>query len=102
MSQSPPNMFYNNHKKDTAFTDKPAGDYKSSTLPKDLTKKTDKNGNSSPTLSVKSLNVKPSSPRLGRIRFGSSPSNMDRMNETIKKESHAVLGKVQYLVAVHR
>lgn len=91
MSQTPPNTFYNH----ATFTDH---DYRSSTLPKDLKRET--NGSSSPTLSVKSLNLKPSSPRLGKVKFGSSPSNMCKMDNT-----SALLpanGKLQYLVAVHR
>ncbi|XP_063368814.1 ubiquitin carboxyl-terminal hydrolase 32 [Cydia amplana] len=82
MSQSPPNTFYK-------YADNE--DYR--TLPK-----RDKNGNSSPTLSVKSLNLK-ASPRLGKVKFGSSPSNMNKMNET--QESQAPR-RIQYLVAVHR
>ncbi|XP_063389066.1 LOW QUALITY PROTEIN: ubiquitin carboxyl-terminal hydrolase 32, partial [Cydia fagiglandana] len=82
MSQSPPNTFYK-------YSDNE--DYR--TLPK-----RDKNGNSSPTLSVKSLNLK-ASPRLGKVKFGSSPSNMNKMNET--QESPAPR-RIQYLVAVHR
>ncbi|XP_061723016.1 ubiquitin carboxyl-terminal hydrolase 32 [Cydia pomonella] len=82
MSQSPPNTFYK-------YTDNE--DYR--TLPK-----SDKNGNSSPTLSVKSLNLK-ASPRLGKVKFGSSPSNMNKMNEM--QESPAPR-RIQYLVAVHR
>lgn len=100
MSQSPPNTMYN--KRDSvAFAKTSTGDYKCNTLPKDLNelKKTDKNGNSSPTLSVKSLNMKPSSPHLGKIKFGSSPSNMNRMNEI---QEAPMSSKIQYLVAVHR
>lgn len=82
MSQSPPNTFYK-------YIDNE--DYR--TLPK-----RDKNGNSSPTLSVKSLNLK-ASPRLGKVKFGSSPSNMNKMNEM--QESPAPR-RIQYLVAVHR
>ncbi|XP_075983851.1 ubiquitin specific protease 32 isoform X2 [Anticarsia gemmatalis] len=89
MSQSPPNTFYNHATFD--------GDYRSNTLPKELKKEV--NGSSSPTLSVKSLNLKPSSPRLPKVKFGSSPSNMCKM------DAPAVVpptGKLQYLVAVHR
>ncbi|CAB3219962.1 unnamed protein product [Arctia plantaginis] len=91
MSQSPPNTFYNQAK----YTDH---SYRSSTLPKDLKKEV--NGNSSPTLSVKSLNMKPSSPRLPKVKFGSSPSNMCKMDSppTVVPAT----GKLQYLVAVHR
>lgn len=91
MSQSPPNTFYNH----ATFSDH---EYRSSTLPKELKRET--NGNSSPTLSVKSLNLKSSSPRLGKVKFGSSPSNMCKMDN-----NSGVLpptGKLQYLVAVHR
>lgn len=106
MSQSPPNTFYGPYKRDggVPFTDNPTVDHKSRTLPKDLSdlKKNDKNGKSSPTLSVKSLNLKPSSPRLGKIKFGSSPSNMNKMNENTAKEPPTTLGKIQYLVGVHR
>ncbi|CAG9103745.1 unnamed protein product [Plutella xylostella] len=56
-------------------------------------------GNCSPTLSVKSLNLRPNSPRLGKAKFGSSPSNMHQLNET-KRE--VPVGEIHYLVAVHR
>lgn len=52
---------------------------------------------SSPTLSVKSLNVLPSSPRLGRVKFGSSPGEMNNDQGPIGK-----VNKGQYIVAVHR
>lgn len=104
MSQSPPNTMYSFNNDRVTFDNNPAGDYKCNTLPKDLNdlKNTDKNGNSSPTLSVKSLNLRPSSPRLGKIKFGSSPSNMNRMNEVTNKEATVTFGKIQYLFAVHR
>lgn len=54
------------------------------------------NGRRSPTLSVKSLTLKPSSPRLPKVKFNSSPSHMDRLHD------HAPIGNVHYLVAVHR
>ncbi|KAJ2943015.1 hypothetical protein O0L34_g15208 [Tuta absoluta] len=92
MSQSPPNSF-------SSQTSEPNG-YRFNTLPKDL-KRMETNGNASPTLSVKSLNLKPPcSPRLGRVKFGSSPSNMNRMNVHTLDSMPA--GNVQYLVAVHR
>ncbi|KAJ0172880.1 hypothetical protein K1T71_011056 [Dendrolimus kikuchii] len=92
MSQSPPTTFYGNH---TPYADP---DFRSSTLPKDTKK--EPVGSSSPTLSVKSLTLKPSSPRLPKAKFGSSPSNMYKMNEV--KEAPMSVGKIQYLVAVHR
>ena len=88
MSQSPPTNFYNH----AVFTD---GEYRSNTLPKDMVKE---NGNCSPTLSVRSLNMKPSSPRLPMVKFGSSPSNMCKMDDC----KDVPVGKIQYLVAVHR
>lgn len=88
MSQSPPSTMYNH----AVFKDNP--EQRSNTLPKDLKKE---NGSSSPTLSVKSLNMKPSSPRL-KVKFGSSPSNMCKMDEPADADA----GHIQYLVAVHR
>ncbi|XP_052751885.1 ubiquitin carboxyl-terminal hydrolase 32 [Galleria mellonella] len=91
VSQSPPNTFYGNQ--DHTYSDNP--DYRSNTLPKGLKR----NIGSSPTLSVKSLNMKPSTPRLGKVKFCSSPSNMCQMNEM---ESPIQKGSLQYLIAVHR
>ncbi|KAM3956800.1 LOW QUALITY PROTEIN: ubiquitin specific protease 32 [Aphomia sociella] len=91
MSQSPPDTFYGTQQH--TYSDNP--DYRSKTLPKDLKRV---NG-SSPTLSVKSLNVNPSSPRLGKVKFGSSPSNMFRMNDINNSLPN---GQLHYLVAVHR
>ncbi|XP_053617515.1 ubiquitin carboxyl-terminal hydrolase 32 isoform X2 [Plodia interpunctella] len=84
--KSPPTAFY------AQYTDNPG---KSQTLPKDLRRTV----SNSPTLSVKSLNVKPTSPGL-KVKFGSSPSNMCRMNE--ETALGPTNGKIQYLVAVHR
>lgn len=89
--KSPPNTFYN-----ATFS---SHEYRSNTLPKDLKK--EPNGSSSPTLSVKSLNLKPSSPRLGKVKFGSSPSNMCKMDAPPPHVAPPA-GKLQYLVAVHR
>ncbi|PZC82636.1 hypothetical protein B5X24_HaOG210080 [Helicoverpa armigera] len=89
MSQSPPSTLY----KHAVFTDRADG--RSNTLPKEVRHE---NGSSSPTLSVKSLNLKPSSPRLGKVKFGSSPSNMCKMDDSKDMPP----GKIQYLVAVHR
>nr|XP_049699105.1 ubiquitin carboxyl-terminal hydrolase 32 isoform X1 [Helicoverpa armigera] len=89
MSQSPPSTLY----KHAVFTDRADG--RSNTLPKEVRHE---NGSSSPTLSVKSLNLKPSSPRLGKVKFGSSPSNMCKMDDI----KDVPTGKIQYLVAVHR
>ncbi|XP_021208198.2 ubiquitin carboxyl-terminal hydrolase 32 isoform X2 [Bombyx mori] len=87
MSQSPPTTFYEKqHHQDRL---------RSQTLPKDMTR-----GNSSPALSVKSLNVKPASPRLAKVKFGSSPSNMYKMSETAGPS--LVPKQTNYLVAVHR
>ncbi|KAJ8711519.1 hypothetical protein PYW07_008761 [Mythimna separata] len=86
MSQSPPSTLY----KHAVFSD---GQYRSSTLPKD-----GKVGSSSPTPSVRSLGPKPASPRLPRVKFGSSPGDMCHMEHA----KEVPVGKIQYLVAVHR
>ncbi|XP_037292754.1 ubiquitin carboxyl-terminal hydrolase 32 isoform X2 [Manduca sexta] len=90
MSQSPPTTFYGNRA--------PEPDHRFNTLPKDL--KREVNGSSSPTLSVKSLTLKPTSPKLAKVKFGSSPSNMYKMDEVNETPVH--VGKINYLVAVHR
>ncbi|KAG7303743.1 hypothetical protein JYU34_012311 [Plutella xylostella] len=107
MSQSPPG-FYEPRPSHTTANDvrcntlpepRPsqtlANDVRCNTLPKNLRP----GGNCSPTLSVKSLNLRPNSPRLGKAKFGSSPSNMHQLNET-KRE--VPVGEIHYLVAVHR
>lgn len=84
MSQSPPSTLY----KHAVFSDVPS---RSSTLPRERREP-------SPTASVRSLTASPRSPRLHKVKFGSSPSNMCRLDDT--REPPA--GKIQYLVAVHR
>lgn len=88
MSQSPPSTMYNH----AVFKDNP--EQRSNTLPKELKKE---NGSSSPTLSVRSLNMKPASPRL-KVKFGSSPSDMCKMDDA----ADAGAPHIHYLVAVHR
>ncbi|CAG4967965.1 unnamed protein product [Parnassius apollo] len=78
MSQSPPNTFYKNN------------DYRSLTLPK-------RTGSSSPTPSLRSLNLPPPSTGLPKIKFASSPSDMYKMDAHTEPEP-----PMQYLVAVHR
>ncbi|CAH1641332.1 unnamed protein product [Spodoptera littoralis] len=88
MSQSPPNTLY----KHAVFSDASS---RSSTLPRHARR------DSSPTPSARSLTLaprSPRSPRLPSVKFGSSPSNMGRLDDT--REPPA--GKIQYLVAVHR
>lgn len=118
MSQSPPNSFYGKEKLTGA------GEYRSTTLPRDRGGSARRpraaggegarclpraaggerggQGGGSPTLSVRSLTLKPNgpSPRLGKVKFSSSPSNMYKMNEM--RDSPVPNGKIQYLVAVHR
>ncbi|KAL0867476.1 hypothetical protein ABMA27_008262 [Loxostege sticticalis] len=94
MSQSPPSAFY--AKQHDAF-DNNHGDYRSRTLPKEMRREIE---NGSPTLSVKSLNLKPASPKLPKVKFGSSPSNMCKMDDG--QDGHVQIGRIQYLVAVHR
>ncbi|XP_059047285.1 ubiquitin carboxyl-terminal hydrolase 32 [Achroia grisella] len=97
MSQSPPNSFYGNklppYSDHPARPDRPA--HRSNTLPKDLKRA----NTSSPTLSVKSLNVKPTTPKMGKVKFTSSPSNMFRMNGI---ENPLQNGSLKYIIAVHR
>ncbi|XP_028166705.1 ubiquitin carboxyl-terminal hydrolase 32-like, partial [Ostrinia furnacalis] len=107
MSQSPPSAFYS--RPDAAdgpdatdgpdgpdATEEARGDPRSRTLPRELRRELD---NGSPTLSVRSLTLKPGSPALGKARFGSSPSNMCGMDAPT---GHVQVGRLQYLVAVHR
>lgn len=101
MSQSPPAFYAGRDAPDASAADAP-GDLRARTLPKELRRDQDNIPHGSPTLSVRSLNLKPASPRLAKARFGSSPSNMCAMEDARDGGSHVQIGRIQYLVAVHR
>ncbi|XP_041972370.1 ubiquitin carboxyl-terminal hydrolase 32 isoform X2 [Aricia agestis] len=87
MSQSPPDAFYNNQ----TYSEIP-NDIRSRTLPN----RPLKHNVSSPTLSMKSFTLN-SRQRLAKTKYGSSPSNMYKMNEEAETNRN-----INYLFAIHR